>query len=235
MTRNLALACALGLAMALSACATDRTFGAAQTIEVTELSELPEPRGDFGYKIGPQETLGIEVLGAELMSGTFLTDERGQIEYPLLGLIDFSGRSPSEAARLIADGLRGRYVLNPQVRIIPADFPEPTISVGGQVSRPGPYPAAGRQTLLRAVNAAGGLNEFAKLDDVLVMRTVDSQNYIGLYNLAAIQRGNYSDPVLYPNDIVMVGDSPARRRLETLLQLVPIATAASIVLDRTTR
>ncbi|WP_284123828.1 polysaccharide biosynthesis/export family protein [Parerythrobacter aestuarii] len=226
---------ALGLAVLLSACATDRTFGAAAGIEVTQLDTLPEPRGDFSYRIGPQEALQIEVVGAELLSGKYFTDDQGTIAFPLLGAVQLKDQTPNEGAGKIADALRGEYVVNPQVRIVPEEFPVPTISVGGQVNRPGTYPAAGKQTLLRAVTAAGGVSEYAQLDDVLVMRTVDNQDYIGLYNLEAIQRGNYSDPALFPNDIVMVGDSPAKRRLETILGLVPLATAASIIIDRTTR
>lgn len=227
----------IGLAMVgfVAGCAVDRTFGSAADIEVTSLETLPSPRGDYIYEIGPQQALEIEVAGAELLSGKYLTDAQGRIDFPLVGEINLDGQSPTQAARRIASSLRGQYVVDPQVRVVPDNFPVPSISVGGEVERPGSYPAAGKQTLLRIINAAGGLDDFAKLDDVLVMRTVDQQNYIGLYNLQAIQRGNYEDPVLYPNDIVMVGDSPARRRLQTFLQLVPIATAASVIIDRTTR
>lgn len=235
MTMTIRPAVALGLAVLLSACAVDRTYGSAANIEVTQLDTLPEPRGDFSYRIGPQEALEIEVVGAELLSGKYFTDDQGVIAFPLLGAVAIGGLTPNDAAMQIANALRGEYVVNPQVRIAPEEFPIPTLSVGGQVKRPGTYPATGKQTLLRAVNAAGGVSDYAKLEDVLVMRTVDNQNYIGLYNLEAIQRGNYSDPELYPNDIVMVGDSPAKRRLETILGLVPLATAASIIIDRTTR
>lgn len=82
------------------------------------------------------------------------------------------------------------------------------------------------------MNQAEGLSEYAEYDDVLITRIVDGQRYIGLYNIEAIQRGNYPDPVLYPNDIVMVGDSPGRRRLDNILQFVPLVTASAIVIDR---
>lgn len=225
------------LTFVLSACASiDRTYGVSPDIEVTTLEALPEPRGDYIYQIGPQVALQIDVIGAELLSGKYLTDELGRVQFPLLGYVDIGGRTPAEAASLIATRLEeGQFVKRPQVRIVPEEFPIPTISVGGEVERSGNYPAVGKQTLIRMVNAAGGLGEYAKADDVLVFRTVNGQNYIGLYNLKAIQRGNYADPALFPNDIVMVGDSPGRRRLETILQLVPLATAASIVIDRTTR
>ncbi len=216
-------------------CATDRTIGMAPGIEVTELEVLPEPTNDILYTIGPQEVLEIEVVGADPLSGTYLTNEEGSIGFPLLGILPLGGLSPDAAAKLIADGLRGRYILEPQVRVIPSEFPPPSISVGGQVKVPGSYPATGRPTLLRVINQAQGLDEYAKLDDVLVMRKVNGQDYIGLYNIGAIQRGNYADPLLYPNDIVMVGDSPGARRLDNILQFAPILSSAVILIDRVGR
>ena len=223
---------AIVVATTLAGCATDRTFGAAPGIEVTNLEQLPPPSGGVFYTIGPQEKLEIEVVGASDLSGTFLTDAAGRVSYPLVGELEFGGLSPSEASRMIEQGLRGKYLLNPQVRVIPEAFPPPSISVGGQVENPGAYPAIGNRTLLRVVNQAGGLAEYAKLDDLLILRVVDGQSYIGVYNIQAIQRGNYPDPQLYPNDIVMVGDSPARRRLDNLLQLVPLVSSSAIIIDR---
>ncbi|KWV91361.1 polysaccharide biosynthesis/export family protein [Erythrobacter sp. YT30] len=234
-TRAVFALAALPCFAALSSCATDRTIGSAPEIELTKLEALPEPRNEIFYTIGPQEVLEIEVVGAENLSGEFLTNENGEIGFPLLGIIDLSEKSPSDAADLIADGLRGRYIIEPQVRVIPSEFPSPSISVGGQVRKPGSYSAIGRPTLLRVVNQAEGLAEYAKLDDVLVMRTVAGQKYIGVYNLGAIQRGNYDDPLLYPNDIVMVGDSPGARRLDNILQFAPILSSAVILLDRVGR
>lgn len=218
--------------LALSACATDRTFGTAPDIEITQLETLPEPRNEILYRIGPQEVLEIEVVGAEDLSGTFLTNEEGNVGFPLLGIVELGGRSPSEASDLIADGLRGRFVVDPQVRVIPTEFPPPSISVGGQVRLPGAYPAVGRPTLLRVINQAQGLAEYAQLDDVLIMRKVNGKDYIGLYNLGAIQRGNYDDPLLYPNDVVMVGDSPSRRRLDNILQFAPVLSSAVFLVSQ---
>ncbi len=219
-------------ATALSGCATDRSYGLASDIEVTNLEELPPPSGGVFYTIGPQEKLQIDVVGAEDLSGIFLTDAQGVVSYPLVGDLEFGGVSPSEAGRMIEESLRGRFLLSPQVRVIPEEFPPPSISVGGQVEKPGAYAAIGNQTLLRVVNQAGGLAEYAQLNDVLIMRVVDGRNYIGAYNIEAIQRGNYADPQIYPNDIVMVGDSPARRRLDNLLQFVPLVSSSAIIIDR---
>jgi polysaccharide biosynthesis/export protein len=222
----------VALAVALSGCATDRTFGKAPGIEIAELDELPPPGIENLYVIGPQEPLEIEVVGAERLSGTYLTDGQGRISFPLVGLLDLDGLAPNEAADSIADVLRGNYLLNPQVRVIPNEIPPPTVSVGGQVDKPGEYPVLGRQSLLRVVNQAGGLAEYAKMDDVLILRTVGGQRYIGAYNIQAIQRGNYGDPAVYPNDIIIVGDSPNRRRLDSILRFAPLLSTSAILIDR---
>ena len=219
--------------LVLGACATDRTFGAAPTITATDLDQLPAPSGAVRYRIGPQESLEIQVVGATDLSGTFLTDSDGNLGFPLIGSLPLGGKSPSEAASMIADRLRGEYLLDPQVRVIPDDFPPPTISVGGEVNKPDNYPAIGGQTLLRAINQAGGLSEYAQRNDVLILREVDGTKYIGAYNLQAISRGNYEDPVLYPNDIVLVGDSPMQRRIEALVTVLPqLLTTATILITR---
>jgi polysaccharide export outer membrane protein len=214
----------------LGACATDLSVGLAPEVTQTSLETLPPPRGEISYAIGPQEKLEIEVVGAETLSGTYLTDIDGRLAFPLLGILEIGGQTPSEASLIIAKGLRGRYLLDPQVRVIPEDIPIPSISVGGQVKSPGAYSAVGKQTLLRVVNQAGGLEQFARLDDVLVLRSVDNQNYIGVYNISAIQRGNYPDPQLYPNDIVIVGDSPQRRRIDGILRALPQLFNTAIIL-----
>ncbi|RZP19224.1 MAG: polysaccharide export protein [Erythrobacter sp.] len=222
----------LVLPLALSGCATDRSYGQASGIEIAELEELPAPRLENLYVIGPQEPLEIEVVGAERLSGTYLTDGEGRISFPLIGLLNFGGMAPNEAADSIANYLRGSYLLNPQVRVIPSQIPPPTVSVGGQVDTPGEYPVVGRKSLLRVINQAGGLAEYAQLDDVLILRTVAGQRYIGAYNIQAIQRGNYEDPVVYPNDIILVGDSPSRRRLDNILRFAPLLSTSAILIDR---
>lgn len=226
-----------GVALALSGCATmDRTYGTAPGVEIADLTSLPVPEGSRAYQLGPQQVVEIAVVGAEALSGTFLTDAAGNLRYPLLGTLPVAGLSPAEASRMIEDRLRGEYLRDPQVRLIPKDLPVSSFSIGGEVEQPGAYPATGTISLLRAVNLAGGLGDYAKYDDVLIMRTVGGQKYIGLYNIGAIQRGNYPDPEIYPDDIVMVGDSPERRRLDRLVEIgAPFLSTTAVILSQVVR
>ena len=222
----------MALSCTLAACASNQVVGAASQIEVTDLQQLPDNSEAAFHKIGPQEFLEVKVLGSELLSGKFLTDAAGRIDYPLIGQLDLNGLSPGQGAELIAQRLRGRYVLDPNVTVIPEELDAITFSVGGQVKKPGDFPFNQGLTLLRALNIAGGQDDYAKLDEVLVFREVEGQNYIGVYDVGAIQKGNYPDPKIYPNDIVMVGDSSSKRRVEALLDLLPSALSALILIER---
>jgi polysaccharide export outer membrane protein len=105
-----------------------------------------------------------------------------------------------------------------------------TVAVDGQVKQAGLYPVSGPMTLMRSVAAAGGTNEFAKLDDVVVFRTVGDKRYVALYNLGAIRRGRYEDPRIFAGDIVEVGDSPGRRMFDKLLTSSSLLAAPLIAL-----
>jgi polysaccharide export outer membrane protein len=216
----------------LSGCSTTHPIGLASDVELTQLNELPVNSEPVAYKIRPFEPLEIQVFDSESLSGTYLPDENGRINFPLIGAVEAAGLTPATAAQAIESRLRGKYILEPQVFINPKEMQQPTISVGGEVKKPGTYRSVDSRSLLRAVYNAGGLSEYAKSDDVVIQRTVDGQKYIGVYNLTAIERGNYRDPVLFPDDIISVGDSPSRRLLQSVLTFIPLLTTTAILIDR---
>lgn len=224
----LIVACSVGLA----GCVTDRTVAADPNITVTDLETLPAPRTSAYFGIRPLETLEISVRQDETLDGTYIVDTEGNVEMPYVGIVPAAGLLPSQLADRIEQALDPRFVIDPDVVVRSTLDRQPSISIGGQVGQPGNVSVIAAPTLMRAINVAGGVTEFAALDDVLVFRQVGDQRYIGVYNIAAIQRGNYGDPALYPDDIVMVGDSPARRRLQSILQYLPLALSASILVDR---
>jgi polysaccharide biosynthesis/export protein len=58
---------------------------------------------------------------------------------------------------------------------------------------------------------------------------VNGQKLAALYNLKAIRRGNYTDPEVYANDVVIVGESEARKIFKDALQIVPLLSGPLIV------
>jgi polysaccharide export outer membrane protein len=104
-----------------------------------------------------------------------------------------------------------------------------TVTVAGDVKEPGIFPLVGDMTLLRAIAAAKGTTDTSKLDNVVLFRTVNGQRMAALYNVKMIRKGNYEDPRIYANDLVVVDDSRARRIFKDFLQLAPLLSSPLII------
>jgi polysaccharide biosynthesis/export protein len=216
----------------------DGTMGADQVKVVDSTALLPPGLTDMfqqnrPYLIGPFDKLTIDVFGIEELSNKEIqTDSGGRISFPLAGIVDAAGRTPAELETLIEGKLRGSYVRNPQVTVNLKETVSQVITVDGEVKEPGLYPVVGKMTLMRAVATAKGGTEYAKFDDVVVFRTVNGQKMAALYNLKAIRRGVYGDPEVFANDVVVVGDSSARRLFKDALQALPAVLSPIILLLR---
>lgn len=209
---------------------------------VTLLTDLPTPGGNDTRQtsrqsfVGPFTELAVEVYGVRDLQRDVLTDGEGKFNFPLVGQVDGAGKTPDQVAREIEQRLAGRFIRNPNVSV---NFKVPTnpalmlaqsVTVDGEVTKPGQFPIYGKVTLMRAIALAGGTTEFSKLDEVLIFRKVEGQQYVGAYNLQAIRRGNYGDPEIYPNDVVVVGDSPQRRMFDNILKASTLLTTPLIIL-----
>jgi len=219
--------------LALTSCASHHPPVGTQTAAATVVStsDLPAPSRDdlYGntrpYLIGPFDTLTINVFGIpELSRLDVQTDASGRISFPLAGIVEAAGRTPEEIAQILRDRLRGNHVRDPQVTVNLKETVSQVVTVDGEVNEPGLYPVIGQMTLIRAIATARGTTEFAKTNNVVVFRTVGGKKYVALYNLKAIRQGLYRDPELFPNDIVVVSDSQARRIFRDALSILPALT-----------
>lgn len=175
--------------------------------------------------IGPLDTIQIDVFNVPDLSREMQVDASGRISMPLAGTIDARGKTAEQLADAIEAALRGRYVRNPEVTINIKSSVSQVVTIDGQVIEPGLYPVTNQMTLMRALASAKGVSEFARQDDVVILRTVNGRKMAGLYNIAAIRRGAYDDPAIYANDVVVVGDSPQRRLFRDFISLSPLLAA----------
>lgn len=174
--------------------------------EATDL--VSEPRAQV---LGPFDQLSVEVFGLPELGRTVTIDRSGQISLPLAGVIEASGRSPTELAEVIEQRLRSNFVREPRVTVNVTQVVSQVITVDGQVRTPGLYPVTGRMTLMRSIARAQGLTDLARENYVLVFRKVNNQDMAALYDLRAIRQGIYADPEVFANDVVFVSESRARR------------------------
>lgn len=210
----------------LGACAKP-TIGADPSLQVVQEAELPEPtRADFiaserPYLVGPFDKLKIDVFGVEqLQEKEYQIDASGRLSFPFAGTIAAGGLTPQEISAELANRLRDNIIRDPQVTVNLMETISRLVTVEGAVRRPGRYPVIGEMTLLRTIAVAEGTTDVARLETVLIFREVDGRSYAGAYDLKAIRQGNYPDPEVYPNDVVVVGDSATRRLFRDLSPLL---------------
>jgi polysaccharide biosynthesis/export protein len=222
-------------ALALAGCGGPDFVGR-PNLSLVDGGALPPPeRADLAvpgrdYVIGPGDRLAVEVFGISELSRSVLVDANGQIALPVAGVVTASGTTPVELGTEIATRLSARHVRDPQVTVSIAEVHSAHVTIDGAVTEPGVYPYTGRLTLVRALARAKGVTEFARQNHVVVFRTVGNQNLAALYDLRAIRRGMYEDPEIYANDVVVVGESQARRLFRDAIQGAGILTAPLVAL-----
>jgi polysaccharide export outer membrane protein len=227
------------IAASVAGCAgTPPPQSSAQLTVIPDSQGLPPPNrddltaADRPALIGPLDTIEVDVFNVPELSREMQVDASGRISMPLVGTMDARGKTAEELARAIEDSLRGRYVRNPEVTVNIKSSVSQVVTVDGQVTEPGLYPVTNQMTLMRVIASAKGLSEFARQEQVVILRDVNDQRMAGLYDLGAIRRGAYADPPIYANDVVIVGDSPTRRLFRDVVSLAPLIAAPLVAILR---
>jgi polysaccharide export outer membrane protein len=225
------------LSLSVSGCSRKVPLqSSAQLTVVDTASALPAPdrndltAADRPSLIGPLDTILVDVFNVPELGREIQVDASGRISMPLAGTIEARGKTAEELANAIESVLRGRYVRNPEVTVNIKSSVSQVVTIDGQVVEPGLYPVTNQMTLMRAIASAKGLSEFARQDDVVILRTVGAQKMAGLYNVGAIRRGVYEDPPIYANDVIVVGDSPQRRLFRDFVSLSPLLAGPLIAI-----
>lgn len=209
--------------LGMTACTAPRMIDTGR-VGITTAEALPQPdqadlaRGQRVHLVGPFDRISVEVFGLPELSRQVQVDASGRIALPLAGQVDVTGHTPEQLEGMIAERLRSGYVRNPRVTVSVLETVSQVVTVDGEVRQPGVYPVAGPMTLMRAIARAQGTTEYARTSFVVLFRTVNGRQMAALYDLRAIRLGAYEDPPIYPQDLVVVGESQARRLFPQIIQ-----------------
>ncbi|WP_036823236.1 polysaccharide biosynthesis/export family protein [Polaribacter sp. Hel1_85] len=139
---------------------------------------------------------------------TYLVDNVGEIDFPILGKLKIGGLSRDEAINLLKEKLEPDYLKDPNINIKIANF---KISILGDISRPGSYTVPNeRITILEAIALAGDLNISGKRNEILVHREEEGKKVV--YKVNLLSKAIFTSPVYYlqQNDLVYVEPNYAR-------------------------
>jgi len=222
MTRLCSASLALVL-LAVSGCATKpsklpRGVEAYSVIRASDQAATIEE-----YKIVPGDIVSVIVFQEpDLSLKDIPVDATGNIAVPLIGRIQASGRTSFELSDDIAKRLGRDYLVAPRVSVYVTTRSERQVVVEGSVTTPGVFPIRPETTLLEAMALAKGPTQIAKLNEVIIFRTVEGQRMGAVFDVAAIRRGDAVNPRILPDDIVVVGYSGVRQAYRDFLQAAPL-------------
>lgn len=166
----------------------------------------------------PVVSSGSATGGAVNMNGgsqlqTYLVDQHGNIEFPVLGTIYVRGLTRVALAEKLK-GMIAAYVTNPIVNVKLSNF---QVSVLGAVQRPGTYTISNEYlTIPKALGLAGDMQIYGRRDNVLVMREENgkvTKAYLDLTDNSVIDSEYY---YLKQNDVLYVELNDSQRQAGSL-------------------
>jgi len=144
---------------------------------------------------------GAEEGGLRAEQVDYIIDKNGEIDFPVLGTIKLVGLSPEEAKILLKEKL-SPYLKDAIINIRLKNF---TVTVLGEVRRPGTYPVGGEQiTVLEAIGLANDLTIKGLRKNVMVIRDFNGTKVYTRIDLT--RKESLNSPVYYltQNDVVYV-------------------------------
>lgn len=149
-----------------------------------------EPPLGNEYIIGVGDTLSIQVYNEDKISGRMKVRSDGRITISLVGELLAAGKTPVALQAEIETGLKA--LLNtPRVAVVVDESSPLSISVLGEVARPGMQVLARDAGVAQALAAAGGLTAFAHKNRIYVNRPGQPQRIRFSYDdlLRGVGRG----------------------------------------------
>lgn len=166
--------------------------------------------GELDYLIGPENALQIDVYygKGEKISQKVRVSSRGVIIFSLVGEVAVAGLTVAGLQDKLTKLLEKDYLVNPQVTVFVEEYS--TVSIVGEVKKPGAYPIKGRLTVLELISLAEGFSKIAAPNKVKVIRPkpdgTKEEILVRVYDLMN-KGGDQENIVLRSGDVVVVPES----------------------------
>lgn len=164
-----------------------------------------------GFMLGPEDVLEVTVWKNADLSRTTAIRPDGLISMPIIGDVQAAGLTADGLAHRIAERLKQFVAGNPAVSVSVKELNSYSIYVLGEVTKPGKYQAKSYVTLLQAISMGGGFTEYAKKNNLQVVRNrLNGDNKIHetripvRYDDLLAGRGEPGNIILLSGDTVIV-------------------------------
>ena len=203
----------------------------------------PEASAPFYRKIGQAkgQTSNSQIGMNDAKLLVYLVDNKGCIDFPILGMLKVDGMTTRQCEELIRTRLKDYLNEEPNVTVRSNNY---KFSVLGEVAHPGTYTTENeKMTVFEALAQAGDMTLFSVRNDVQLMRE-DATGKRQIYTLDLTRADIANSPYFYiqQNDVIYVKPTKAKVRSNTfstnasmwitLLSLVTSVTTLVIALTK---
>lgn len=171
----------------------------AQTVPTTGIQPPP------GYIIGARDVLSVIFWRDKDMSADVSVRPDGMISLPLINEVKAEGLTPDQLRDQVAQRA-ARYIADPTVSIVVREINSRQVFITGEVNKPGAYSLMMPTSVMQLISLAGGLREYAKTKDIVILRTESGKqtaipfNYKDVMNRKKLTQ----NILLQPGDTVIV-------------------------------
>jgi len=157
------------------------------------------------YVIGPDDVLQIVFWREKDLSSEVIVRPDGKISLSLLNDVQAAGLTPEQLRQQVT-AAASRYVTDPSVTVVVKTINSRKVFVTGMVNKPGTYALNDQMTVLQMLAVAGGLGEFAKAEEIVVMRAEGGETKSYKFNYKDVRRGKnlQQNITLRPGDTIVV-------------------------------
>lgn len=186
-------------------------------LSISIVSSEPEASKHYNLTV-PQiaeANLATNLFSQPLLQ-SYLVDNDGNINFPVFGRLKISGLTSKELEALLQNKLESAFSKEPP--IITIRFINFSISILGEVLKPGKYEAANeRLTVLEALALAGDLTIYGNRKSVKILREMaDGTKVFIPINLNDENIINSAGYYLEQNDVVYVSPNNAKSRTSSI-------------------
>ena len=154
------------------------------------------------YKIGPGDTIDVQLFGKENRQYSLVVNRDGTINFPDIGPINVVGLGFEDLKQQILDRV-ANTIIGTSAAISMGALRSIQIFVLGDARRPGSYTVSGLSNITNALFVSGGISEIGSLRKVQLKRSGKLVQTLDLYDLL-INGNTQNDVRLQSGDVIFI-------------------------------
>jgi len=201
-------------------------------LSITVSTTDPEAAVPFNLTVATVQSMSLRSNStSQATLQTYLVDNEGNIDFPLVGRMHLGGLTKSEAEQLVLDKIKP-FMSETENPIVTVRMINYKISVIGEVARPGMFTVANEKiSILEALAQAGDLTIYGVRDRVKLIRE-DSTGKKEIHVLNLNDANIINSPYYYlqQNDIVYVEPNKVKSQNSSVGSMTTLWFSATSIL-----